>query len=72
MYLLHESTFKFTDGSHEVSVFITGDDGKRRGPYTYLLPSVLEVKTFETLCGKGLYPAALAYLNRYRDRLIRK
>jgi len=71
MTLLHESTAKHPDGTHEVTVYII-EKGKRRGPYTYLIPSEKEVQSFMYLYQKGVYGAALIWLNKYRTKLIRE
>jgi hypothetical protein len=77
MHLLHETTVKNTDGTYEITVYIV-EDGKRRGPYTYLIPSDKEVRDFLALYQKGkrdgsrFHGKALSLLNKHRTRLIRK
>ena len=71
MVLLHEVTVKHPDGTHEITVYII-EDGKRRGPYTYLIPSEKEVEDFLRLYRRGCHGKALQILNKHRTKLIRK
>jgi len=71
MTLLHESTAKHPDGTHEITVYII-EKGKRRGPYTYLIPSEQEVRNFTWLYHMGLFGKALSLLNKHRTKLIRE
>jgi hypothetical protein len=71
MHLLHEATVKNTDGTYEITVYII-EDGKRRGPYTYLIPSEKEVEDFLRLYRRGCHGKALQILNKHRTKLIRK
>jgi hypothetical protein len=71
MHLLHEATVKNTDGTYEITVYII-EDGKRRGPYTYLIPSEKEVEDFLRLYRRGCHGKALQILNKHRTKLIKK
>jgi len=71
MTLLHEVTARHPDGTHEVTVYII-EDGKRRGPYTYLILSEKEVEKFTWFCRIGLFGKALQILNKHRTKLIRE